>query len=45
VETAKAKKDRRPIPAIYMIATQTPLKNDVTSEQHTYDLDLSSTQK
>jgi hypothetical protein len=44
-ETAKAKKDRRPIPSIYMIATQTPLKKEVTPAQHTYDLELSSTQK
>ena len=41
-EAAKAKKDRRPIPTIYMMATQTPLKMEVKLDKHTYDLELSS---
>jgi hypothetical protein len=41
-ETAKAKKDRRPIPTVYMMASQTPLKVEVTAEKHTYDLEMSS---
>lgn len=41
-EATKAKKDRRPIPTIYMMASQTPLKREVKLDQHTYDLDLSS---
>jgi hypothetical protein len=40
-EAAK-KKDRRPIPAAYMLANQTPLKVEVKQDRHTYDLELSS---
>jgi hypothetical protein len=39
---AKAKKDRRPIPPAYTMASKTPLTVDVKSDQHTYDLELSS---
>jgi hypothetical protein len=41
-ESAKAKKDRRPIPPTYMMASKTPLKVEVKLDQHSYDLDLSS---
>ena len=44
-ETAKAKKDRRPIPSIYMMASQTPLKMEVKLDRHTYDLELSSSKR
>jgi len=40
--SAKAKKDRRPIPAAYTMASQTPLKIEVKPDQHTYDLELVS---
>src|SRR5205823_9218165 len=40
-ESAKAKKDRRPIPPPYTMASKTPLSVDVKLDQHTYDLELS----
>jgi len=39
---SQAKKDRRPIPPIYTMASKTPLVVDVKPEQHTYDLEASS---
>lgn len=39
---AKAKKDRRPIPPAYTMASKTTLVVDVKPDQHNYDLELSS---
>jgi hypothetical protein len=40
--STKAKKDRRPIPAVYTMASKTKLIAEVKPDQHTYDLELSS---
>ncbi len=37
-----AKRDKRPIPKVYMDATRSPVVVDVTPDKHTYDIDLSS---
>jgi hypothetical protein len=39
---SKTKKDRRPIPPLYTMASKTPLAVDVKPDQHTYDLEASS---
>jgi hypothetical protein len=40
--SSRAKKDGRPIPAPYTMASKTPLKVEVKPDQHTYDLEASS---
>jgi hypothetical protein len=44
-ESAKAKKDRRAIPSPYQMASKTPLSLEVKLDQHTYDLELSSSRR
>jgi hypothetical protein len=44
-EGAKAKKDRRPIPSPYQMASKTPSSVEVKLDQHTYDLELSSSRR
>jgi hypothetical protein len=39
---AKSKKDRRPIPPAYTMASKTKLIVNVKPDEHTYDLELSS---